>query len=348
MKASQTELLLDQHEVDYRFADMIASQGQQEASIASMLEGRAYLETVLNELVPTMDEQSRMTAVVVGGAALGYVRDKYGFDEYSPKLFSGTAEQDVLATFHHAGHSRRVVRDMLRYAVAVNEQRPETYTHNDLAKLAIIGSFHDTVMGNKRGTDERQSGKFANQYLRAIGGLLIADPEIQIAIEASTWDEKAMTQSYNPVKGYTNAQLAMCSGDHMSTLEPNAPYISITLAPEDASRKFNDQILTRAAKAAGFSLIGATIEDCLDFMDSNDTLRTWYGNYLGSNITFMQNFQPADPELPNIFPTTRQANVAHMRDMHERYLAREIGAVDTLILSRDYMMGHRSQLKATD
>ncbi|HLZ15283.1 MAG TPA: hypothetical protein VKQ34_04845, partial [Candidatus Saccharimonadales bacterium] len=129
----------------------------------------AFIDGVYDTFAPEVNAEARSIGRLLGAAGLTLAVKRYGNDEQSPRLYGGTVENSVLATYHHAGHPRQVIENMFRYAAAVNREQPGTYTNTDFALFPGEGAFHDLSVGNGRENDERQSGRLLSGYATRIG-----------------------------------------------------------------------------------------------------------------------------------------------------------------------------------
>jgi hypothetical protein len=295
-----------------------------------------FVSELYDEFTPDISKEAREVGTVLGAAGLALVEERFGHDEYSPKLYGGSHESRVLATYHHAGHSRMFIRNMFAYATKVNELEPGTYGPEAFARFPGIGALHDSVMGNGRGNDERQSALLAGGLMRRVVGMSGEDPETVAGVDATTWNDTLKAQSVEDGQPYLPYRRVAAVADLLSLFTEASPYLSVCVAVEDLCKQQKGQLLTREADAAGFSLEGASIEDCLQFIDTSPALRAAYGEMLGGQAAFGANFKPADPRLDTFFPA-RAANAVFKQEMAERYAAGDMSALQTLQASRDYM-----------
>lgn len=296
----------------------------------------AYIETLYDTFTPEVSEQARMIGKIVGATGLVLAEVRYGKDEYSPKLYGGSYENRVLATYHHSGHPRKFIHDMFAYAQKVNEREPGTYGDHELARFPGVGAFHDLIMGNGRGHDERQSAHLASEFMTQIGFSLTSDEETKAGVSATTWDAKRRMQAVEDSQPHVEMQRAAAVADLLSIFEPSGPYQGICVVVEDMCKRMNDRLFVVEADAANFSLVGASIEDCMRFIDSNDRVRTKFADALAGQAGFFANFRPADTRLDEMFPG-RNANVQFMEELNEQYAQGNLSALDVLNASRDFM-----------
>lgn len=134
----------------------------------------------------------------------------------------------------------------------------------------------------------------------------------------------------------------MAVGDLASLFDRRGPYQGICLAPEDLSKRRYDQVFTQEARAAGFVVARATVDDCLQFIDARPTLQAAYGTYLAGQAGFFETFTPADPDLDDMFPG-RTNNVQLALELDRAYnnssVAGRISAYDTLLIAREFQHG---------
>ena|SRR2546421_5051125 len=305
---------------------------------AAYHEAWEYIEGLYTEFAPQASQRVRSLGTLIGANALTFVGLRYGFNDTHPGLYGGDVEQDVIATYHHAGHTRGVIRDMFRYAAVVNQQDPETYTEDSLLRIPVVGGFHDAIIGSGRGVDERLSAALAVYFMDGIGAALLTDPETSVGICASIWNPVLQRQSVNPGLGYLPMQRAMAVGDMMPLFDERGPYEGVAHGIEELSKVMYDRIYTMEARAAGFRLAGRSVDECVEFIDSREALRRAYGNYLGRQVNLFRTFQPADPRLDEMF-TGRPLNVQRMEDLHQNYMAGKLNAIGTLAVSRNYLLG---------
>lgn len=296
----------------------------------------AYIDTLYDTFTPEISEQARMIGKIVGATGLALAEVRYGRDEYSPKLYSGSYEDRVLATYHHSGHPRRFIRSMFAYAQKVNEYDPGTYGEHELARFPGVGAFHDLIMGNGRGHDERQSARLASEFMAQIGFSLTADEETEAGVSATTWDAARCMQAVNEDQPYVEMQRAAAVADLLSIFDASGPYQGICVLVEDMCKRMNDSLFVVEADTAGFSLVGVSIEDCMRFVDSNDRVRAKFAEALAGQAGFFANFRPADVRLDEMFPG-RAANVQFMEELNEQYAQGNLSALDVLYACRDFM-----------
>jgi hypothetical protein len=109
----------------------------------------------------------------------------------------------------------------------------------------------------------------------------------------------------------------------MQAVDDNQPHIEMQRA-------------AAVADAAGFSLVGASIEDCMRFTDSNDRVHARFADALAGQAGFFTNFKPADTRLDEMFPG-RAANVQFMGELSRHYAQGNLSALDVLHACRDFM-----------
>jgi len=304
---------------------------------AAYLDAGRYIADLYDEFAPETAAEARETGTVLGAAGLALVQERFGRDEYSPKLYGGSYENRVLATYHHAGHSRMFIRSMFVYAAKVNQQEPGTYGPDEYMRFPAIGAFHDLIMGNGRGHDERQSALLASRLMQRVQGATAEDEETAAGVAATTWDDQLGAQSVKDGQSHLRYRRAAGVADLLSSVfEATGPYAAVCLMIEDMCKRKEDQLFVKEADAAGFSLEGATIEDCLQFVDTVPVLQARFAEILGGQAGFAAGFKPADPRLDAMF-AGRSANVAFRRELSERYNAGDMSALQTLQASRDFM-----------
>lgn len=295
----------------------------------------SYIDGLYDEFTPEIAECSRLFGRRIGAIALAYSDLQYGRDETTPRLYGGSAEQDVLATYHHSGHSRRFVRDMFRY----HATRPGDFSDDDLSLFPVIGGFHDAKMGNGRGTDERQSALFAGRVLRALGGLSLRDVKVRgtvAAIRATTWDVKRAAQAADLNEGYFHMQQAAAVADLLPLFDRSGPLVSLSLIPEVMTMEATDNVLSKVALERGFDLSRASITDCMEFIDHDPDLGRVFGNFLETQPGFLRNFTPADLDLDSHF-TSRVDNTDLFIELNKSYIpGRSMGALATYEVAKEY------------
>ncbi len=296
----------------------------------------AYIDKLYDEFVPEADERVRMTGKIIGAAGLALAEVRYGHDEYSPKLYGGSYEDRILATYHHGGHPRMFIRNMFKYAAKVNEVEPDTYGDDAFARFPGIGAFHDLVMGNGRGNDERQSALLAASFMTDLGFTLVDDEPTVAGVLATTWDADNNAQAVNAEQPFVEYQRVAAVADLLSVFEKSGPYQGLCVVIEDMCKRMNNRLFVVEADAAGFSLNDVSIEDCMRFVDSNPAVRARFTEMLAGQAGFFANFTPADPRLDEMFPG-RAENVQFMVELNEHYAAGTMSAVDVLHAARDFM-----------
>jgi hypothetical protein len=333
-----TQEQIDQQVVDSTIADIEAflRDAAQPEKRDVYLEARAYIEDLYTEFAPDISTEARMVGAMLGAAGLALAEERYGRDEYSPRLYGGTYEDRVLATYHHAGHSRLFIRNMFVYAAKVNQVEPGTYDQDAYARFPIIGAFHDLIMGNGRGNDEHQSALLASQMMKRLGFVLDEDPETEAGIDGTVWNDELEAQSVREDDEYLPYRRAAAVADLMNVFTEAEGYLVVGLIIEDMCKHKEGQLFTKEADAAGFLLEGVTIEDCLRFVDSRPALRAKFAEMLNGQAGFVAEFKAADPRMDALFPG-RAANIAFMNELAARYSAGELSALEVLYASRDFM-----------
>lgn len=299
----------------------------------------SYTVGLYDEFAPGTAERARRMGVAVGSVGLALAEVRYGKDEYSPKLYSGSFEHAVLATYHHGAHPRRMMRSLFQYGAAINELRPGTYDDTAFAQFPGTAALHDIIMGNGRGHDERQSGLVAARLLPHFG-FTEHDVETTVAgIDATAWDDERQAQAIDSAKPHVAYQRAAGVGDLFSLFTKRGLYEAVCLAPEDFCKQVNGQVFTYEARARGFSPAGKAVDECIEFIDSSGPLRAKFGAYMLDQPAFFANFKPADPALDDIIPG-RAANVAIARELAAAHQTpNTITAKRTLEITREYAQG---------
>lgn len=295
-----------------------------------------YIDALYDTFAPEVGEQARMIGRIVGATGLALAEVRYGRDEYSPKLYGGSYEDRVLATYHHGGHPRTFIKNMFAYAQKVNEYNPDTYSEHELARFPGVGAFHDLIMGNGRGHDERQSARFAGEFMAQIGFSLAPDEETEAGVLATTWNAERCMQAVDDNKPHVEMQRAAAVADLLSIFDQSGPYQGICVVVEDMCKRMNDRLFVSEADMAGFSLVGASIEDCMRFIDTNDRVRAIFADALAGQAGFFANFKPVDARLDEMFPG-RTANVQFMEELNGHYAQGNLSALDVLHACRDFM-----------
>lgn len=297
----------------------------------------AYIGELYDEFAPEASKATRMAGQMLGGIGLAVAEKRYGRDEHTPKVYGGMYEDRVLATYHHAGHSRLFIRNMFAYAAKVNELEPGTYGEDAFVRFPAIGAFHDLIMGNGRGNDERQSALLASEVMKRLGFVLDQDEETEAGVEGTIWDDQLQAQSVQDSQEHVLYRRAAAAADLMNVFNATEAYLVTGLVVEDMCKRKEDQLFVKEADAAGFALEGAGIEDCLRFVDSRPVLRAKFAEMFEGQAAFVANFKAADPRMDSMFPG-RPANIAFMGELSARYNAGEISAVEVFYASRDFML----------
>ncbi|HEU4914827.1 MAG TPA: hypothetical protein VFT16_05530 [Candidatus Saccharimonadales bacterium] len=295
-----------------------------------------FIDSLYEQYTPDMPVADRMYGKLLGAVGLARAELRYGKDEFSPHIYGGSYEDQVIATYHHANHPRGFIANAFRYATAVNQRRPGTYDREAFIRIPVIGAYHDAIMGNGRGNDERQSARLATELMTKLGFTLLADTKTTVAIDATTWDDELKKQSVNEQKPHLEYQRLGAVPDLLPIFDRRGPYEGICVLIEDMSKRLHDQILTREAGALGMSLVGVTIDDCLQLVDQSPVLREKYGRMLAGQIPFYESFKPGDPDLDQYFPG-RGDNIVLLREVSDAYNAGRLSAHDTLLVTREYM-----------
>jgi len=327
---------LDQRIVEATLADLGAFIDAQENERfdAATLEAKQFITGLYDTYAPEINSTARMIGTMLGAAGLVFLAERFGADDMHPKMYSGTHEREVLATFHHVGHSRDFIEAEFAYAQKVNQVTPGTYGPSAFMRFPVIGSLHDGIMGNGRGNDERQSGQLGGQLLCALGMSLTPDEPIKYGIGSTAWKEKIMEQSFDPQEPYVEYQLASCTADLLPLHLRGGPRRALGVISEDMCKQMNDRVLVREAKAAGFVLARASVETCYAFMDTSETLREVCGQKLRQQKRFFETFKPADERLDAFFPG-RSDNIDFLGDLCDAHDRREPGTV-LLEMAREY------------
>jgi hypothetical protein len=299
-------------------------------------EAGEYIDSLYDKYAPEISQGDRMLAKILGGLGLARAEMRYGKDEFSPRFYGGRYEDKVIATYHHAGHPRSFIENSFKYAVKVNEVEPGTYDTGAFIRLPIIGAFHDNVMGNGRGNDERQSAALAAEMMQRLGFTLMPDEPTYAAIEATTWSDELKRQSVDDTKPFLPYQRVAAVSDLLPMFDRRGPYQGLCVLPEDMSKRMHGQILTKEAALAKVSLIGASVDDCMDLIDRSEVLSERYGELLHGQGDFFENFKPGDPRLDEFFPG-REENVHLLREISSAYHAGSLTARETLEVTRDFM-----------
>lgn len=340
---TSSELLIERDALDQEVVSRTLGQIQeylreqaQDPLLKGHREASQFIDGVYDQYAPEVPPEHRIWGKILGGAALALAKERYGRDELSPELFSGSYEQDVLATYHHAQHPRGFIVDAFRYARVVNRIEPDTYHTEHYVRFPIIGAFHDLVMGNKRVNDERQSAILASEVTCAVGMGFLPDEPTYLATESTTWNIELKRQSFDETKDYLEYQRAACVADLLPLFDKRGPYQGICCVVEDFSKNMHGNVLNEEAAKLGVSLVGISIDDCMHLIDSSPVLRAKYAEALCSQTDFFINFQPADPRLDAMFPG-RADNIMLLESIRDDYLAGHINAYQTLIRARNFM-----------
>ena len=316
----------------------------------------AYLGSLFDEYAPDVSHEDRLIGVTLGATELVQLESRYGPNEQMPRVYGGAVEAGVLATYHHAGHSYDFIQDMFRYAAAKNRVQPGTYDSAAFIRFPIIGAFHDSIKGNGRGEDERLSAQFATEMMTSLGFTLLPDEPTaeaiigtegseedpaHAAIISTTWNDEQKRQAVDLSGEFAEYQQAAGVADLMSLFDRRGPYKSVCLAIEDMCKVMNDRIFQHHAYREGFDYTSASVDECMQFVDTVPALGTKLGDILRSQVGFFANFQPVDPLLDSMFPG-RADNIVFMRRLSELYDARlesdpPMTAHRCLLAARDFM-----------
>jgi hypothetical protein len=295
-----------------------------------------YIDSLYDQYAPEVSPRDRMLARILGGIGLARAELRYGKDEFDLRYYGGHYEERVISTYHHAGHPRGFIENSFKYATKVNEVEPGTYDTAAFIRFPIIGAFHDNIMGNGRGNDERQSATLAAEMMSRLGFTLTPDEPTYTAIEATSWSDELKMQSVDPSKPFLPYQRAAGVADLLPMFDKRGPYQALCVTVEDMSKRMHDGILTKEADLARVSLLGATVDDCMDLIDRSPALSERYGQLLHGQGDFFEGFQPADPRLDDFFPG-RPENVTLLREISAAYHAGSLTARETLVIARDFM-----------
>ena len=302
----------------------------------SCMRASDYIDSLYKKFAPDISLQARFIGKIVASSGFAFLEMRYGKDEYSPKLYSGTYEQNVLATYHPARHSFQFLYNEFLYAAAVNKRKPGTYGDAEYARFPIIAAFHDPIMGNERGNDERQSARLAAEFMCRIGITLTPDEEVMAGINATAWNNAKKTQAVGkPNLPHAKYRRAACAADLLTVFMDTGVYDGVTLFPEDFCKQEHKQLFTREAQAVGFSMTGASIDDCMQLVDSRPILQKKFGEFMHGQANFFETFTPADPHLDEMFPG-REQNLDRLHHLTTAYDRGDIGAHDALVIARSY------------
>jgi len=294
-----------------------------------------FIEGLFEQYAPEVSEEKRLVAQLLGATGLTFIAERYGIDEHHPRIYSGNYEQRVLAAYHHLGHSAGFIENAFMYGTAVNKVRPGTYDSTAFLHFPIIGAYHDPIMGNGRGNDERQSAILGSEMFMRLGFLLTPDEETREGILATGWNPKRKQQSVDPTRPHLEYQVASGVSDLLPLNDRRGPYQTICCIVEDMTKKMHGQVLTRVANEKHISLAGIGVNDCLDIIDHSDTLHAAFGKILKGQTAFYEQFTPADPGLDELFPG-RPKNIAFLGTINSAYAAGKIGARQALAMAKEY------------
>ncbi|HEV2402816.1 MAG TPA: hypothetical protein VGS08_01305 [Candidatus Saccharimonadales bacterium] len=296
----------------------------------------SYIDSLYNEFVPNIEPQARSLGKALGSVGLALAEIRYGRDEHHPKLYSGSYEHNVLATYHHGAHPRRFLHGMLQYMAAINVIRPGTYDDIALSQSPGIAGLHDGIMGNGRGNDERQSGLLAAVMMPGMGFSSGAVETTLAAIDATTWSDEQRAQAVDAAKPHIIYQRAAGVGDLFSLFTRRGPYETACLGVEELCKQSHGQIFTQEAYTRGFPLEGTPIDECMEFIDKSEALQAAFGGFMQGQSTFYHDFAPADPALDDMFPG-RTDNFGLMQEIDHAYRTGRFNAIGILGVTRDYM-----------
>lgn len=295
-----------------------------------------YIDSLYDQYAPEVSQGDRMLAKLLGGIGLARAELRYGKNEFDLRYYGGHQEERVITAYHHAGHPRAFIENSFKYATKVNEVEPGTYDTAAFIRFPIIGAFHDNIMGNGRGNDERQSAILAAEMMTRLGFTLVPDKPTLSAIEATTWSDELKRQSVDESKPFLSYQRAAGVADLLPMFDRRGPYQALCVTVEDMSKQMHDRILTREADLARISLLGASVDDCMDLIDRSPALTERYGQLLHGQGDFFEDFTPADPRLDDFFPG-RPENVHLLREIDAAFHAGSLTARETLLVARDFM-----------
>lgn len=329
---------VDQAVVDERLRDIDTyRQSHPDGPWAQRVQGaETYIDELYDAYAPELTEAQRRVGRELGAVGLALVECWYGPNDQAPGVYSGSHEGEIVATYHHAEHSKQFMRNKFRYMTAVNERDGDVYDEEDFMYGPVDAAFHDSIMGNGRGNDERQSGLLAAQLLVPYEVSQEAINRTRAGVEGTTWDDELGAQSVRDSDPYVANRRAAAMGDLVASIfDRTAPYQGLALFPEEMCKLKLGQVFAREARNRGFDLHGKTVDECLEFVDGSDLLRSRFGLYVAGQGGFYRGFRPADLGADDIFPG-RKENAEWYDAAADEYHGGTINAVGLLRAARDY------------
>lgn len=347
---------INQEVVDAKFAEMTSYLTSKEDEwLHSYYDARNFVNELYDTYTPNISKRQRFIGTLLGAGALAYAEILYGKDEYSPKMYSGQFEQNVIAMYHHGTHPRDMLEGMFEYATIINSFRPGYYNNEAFGRFPLIAGFHDLIMGNKRGNDEDQSRLLAVDMMRGMGYIILppepGEEPVCDGIDATKWDAEKNRQLI--VRGQPNMKYRRAAGvgDLITLLKPNGTYKGICIGIEDNTKKMHDQVLTRVANERGFNLEGKSLHEVAEFYGASDELKARFVKNVLGQIGVLKSIRLADYRLNR--STTderfeafapllqqRRANVKVNQEIHQALTSPQpISPLDAVNTAQAYMLG---------
>lgn len=295
------------------------------------------IEALYAEFTPELHGHARSLGKMLGAGGMAFVEVRYGDDESSAQLYGGTYESDVLSTQHNAGHSWNFMRNMFRYATYINNRDDSDeppYGPDFFMRVPHIAAYHDSIMGNGRGHDERQAALFAGRLMMDFGISPTPDEPTMAAIEATTWDDKNRRQLIYSGEDWPAYRAAARVADLLTSTDPYGAYESFRVILEDMTKVRYNRLLTLVARQRGFDLQAASMEERMDFID-NSAVKHLFGDMLNGQAQFIRNLPLADPTIKADF-SGYQANADILQFVADEYRGGSLSAVGSLEVIQRY------------
>ena len=202
-------------------------------------------------------------------------------------------------TFYHNGDGTRTAllgtKEVMDYAIELDGDNSPYADRETYLKTLLAAAYDDLVFGKYgRGEDERQSAALARAHLLQAGFDPDSVEDIIIAIEASIFDEKKFTQSYDPDRGAGFIQSGSLDGDLRDLGGRRSPMKTFMLLIEnmwkkDTAGKHGQRLRGEALKEAvsqhGWQ--ADSIEDFFALIERYPHLKKEFGSEMANNENFI-------------------------------------------------------------
>lgn len=207
------------------------------------------------------------------------------------------AENSLPALYHNGLRTRVALAHTTAYMHWANKQahaanEPLPYESPEVIFGTLIAAgFDDLIFTGERGTDEDRSRLAATAFLQAAGAPNKLIEAVDIAIEASKFDELTGAQKFNPALGAAEEQRGSLIGDLWALGTPQGTANTFLLVIENLWKKGppinkgSDRILYDLAVQDGWQ--GNHIEDFFTFIQINKDARIATGNFFKGNGGFL-------------------------------------------------------------